>query len=279
MVYLLVPTFRRVDSTKRFIESVRIHLHLPFRIILVDDDPDRSTTDTFGGEQSVTVLPGTGTLFWGGSMNVAIRHLHDLGPSDRDIVVFANNDVVLTDDTVPGVLGRLPDSSHLYHPTVRDQDGAPLSSGVRVITWVPYITRHPKRPVHRYAQVHLATARFLAMSYATLRAVGTIHTGLPQYQGDNEFSMRARRLGHRTFVVRDAECRVDERKTGSKNTNVASWSALLQSFFSIRSATNIHYRYTFLRACLPPILAEISLVSLTVNSIIRMTLNRVKSAF
>ena len=90
----------------------------------------------------------------------------------------------------------------------------------------------------------MGTARFLMMSGHVLKKVGYINKNLIQYGGDNDFTLTANRLYDiKTYILRDAICKLEDSVTGIKNQNIKSMSELFKSFSSIKSPNNIKYRY------------------------------------
>ena len=67
----------------------------------------------------------------------------------------------------------------------------------------------------------MGTARFLMMSGHVLKKVGYINKNLIQYGGDNDFTLTANRLYDiKTYILRDAICKLEDSVTGIKNQNI-----------------------------------------------------------
>ena len=274
--WIIVPVHRKVVPTRTFIECVRRHLP-DATVIVIDDDAGRSCTRAFRGEHGVIVLPGDGSLWWGGAINRGIDWLAaEVKLKDDDLVILANNDVTFDSPLVAALLPHLRNRT-ICHPDVVDTTGRSIGAGRRLVSWIPYVTRRPDRR-RRTCRIDLATARFLCMTWATLCAVGRIHPLLPQYQGDNEFSLRARRMGISTVQVNGIHCTVDESATGAKNTNLIAFGEFLRSLTSIRSANNLLYRYRFAAANVGPVLAVPVVASMTANSLAKTARNIARRA-
>jgi GT2 family glycosyltransferase len=275
-IWIIVPVHRKVAATATFIACVRRHVPSA-TVVVVDDDADGSCTRAFRGERGVVVLPGDGSLWWGGAVNRAIGWLADEArPRDDDLVVFANNDVTF-DTPILEKLLPFVDSRRIAHPDVVDTAGRRIGAGRRLASWFPYVTRGPACR-SEVSRIDLATARFLCMTWSVLCRVGPIHRLLPHYQGDNEFSLRAIRKGVRTVQVNGVRCVVDETATGAKNSNLDSIGGFLRSLTSIRSANNLLYRYRFAMANVGPALAVPVVASMTFNSLVKTFLNITRSA-
>ncbi|MBN1797216.1 MAG: glycosyltransferase family 2 protein [Spirochaetales bacterium] len=247
MIYIILPTHKKVSTTKLFLQSIRHNLKEKYHIILIDDDKARESSKAFAAYENLTIIKGDGNLWWGGAVNAGIDYLLiNLDPKPHDICIFANNDVQITPTTYNKITSALKQNANaLYHPRVFDQQGQEKSAGSKVIMWFPYISKHPRDFKSRYARIHLATARFLCFTVQTLKKIGKISKNLPHYGGDNDFSLRAGRFGIPTFIIRDAVCLLDDRETGLSSSNIMSLSDLWRSLISTRSSNNLKYRYRF----------------------------------
>jgi GT2 family glycosyltransferase len=77
--------------------------------VVVDDGSDDGTADAVAAEfPEVTVVPGTGSLFWAAGMALAERHARR---SDPDALVWLNDDVVLEDDCLRVLMATSAGSS------------------------------------------------------------------------------------------------------------------------------------------------------------------------
>jgi N-acetylglucosaminyl-diphospho-decaprenol L-rhamnosyltransferase len=247
MFYIILPTHKNIPTTKLFLRSIREYLLVDYTVILIDDDIDHASSDAFESYENVIIVKGNGNLWWGGAINAGIAYLFNrFNPKPDDICVFANNDVQITPTTFPVIAAALKKNKNaLYHPCVFNQKGEEVSAGSRVITWFPYISRHPKNFASDKVRIDLATARFLCFTIQSLNKIGRISENLPHYGGDNDFSLRAKKMGIPTFLLRSAVCILDDKETGLSSSNIMSVSALWSSLISTRSSNNLKYRFRF----------------------------------
>ena len=93
MIYIIVPTFDRVEDTKNFLNSIHRSVSSKYLVLLIDDHPSNITFNTIK-KNNVKVLPSNEELWWVGSVNLGIKKLlNEYNLNEDDIVVFANNDV------------------------------------------------------------------------------------------------------------------------------------------------------------------------------------------
>ena len=146
MIYILVPTFARIKETKKFLDSIHKSLNKDYLIIIIDDHPEKVTFKNIEQNKHVRVIPSEKEIWWVGSVNLGIQILFDkCDLKDKDIVVFANNDVQIDKNSFNLLHNELKkDSNQIVHPRTFDQDGLEVSSGAKILTLFPYITNHPK---------------------------------------------------------------------------------------------------------------------------------------
>jgi GT2 family glycosyltransferase len=282
MIYIILPTHKRTESTKKFLQRLSLNLHEKYLVLIIDDDADQESTHAFKDYENVIIIKGDGNLWWGGAINAGINYLtKTLEPDPSDICIFANNDVEISKTSYKPLAELLyTKKGALYHPRVMNRQGRYISAGARILCWFPYISYHPKRFPALYKKIDLATARFLCFRIDTLQKIGYISRDLPHYGGDNYFSLKAKQLGFPTYLVRDAVCYLDESKTGLNIRRIKSIKELWHSFFTIRSANNLLFRYRFLNGYFHnPLFSLGVLISMLFNIIMKFLLKKLFRKF
>lgn len=279
MIYIIVPTFARTELTKCFLDSIEKSIEKDYFIIIIDDHPDNVTLKNLKEEKTLKILTPEKELWWVGSINLGIKTLVEhYRLKDDDVVIFANNDVQIDKISFNFLYSELlQNDNQILHPRTFDQDKQEVSSGAKVLSFFPYITKHPKNFKSEKELVDMGTARFLMMSGKTLKTVGYINTNLVQYLGDNDFTLRASKIYNiNTYIVRDATCRLDDTQTGAKNNNIDSFKGLYKSFFSIKSPNNIKYRFRFFKNFFGKIGAFFIVLSMTLNVFVKYIIRKTK---
>ncbi|MDA9804404.1 glycosyltransferase [Gammaproteobacteria bacterium] len=279
MIYIIVPTFAKVNQTQKFIASIDNSIRSGYLIILVDDHPENLTFNFIKQNKFVKILKSDRELWWVGSINLGIKFLYDnYGVKEKDIVVFANNDVEI-DKTSFKVLKNemLNNINQIIHPRTFDQNNVEVSSGAKIITLFPYITKHPKNFISKKIEIDMGTARFLMMGGNVLNKLGFINRDLVQYGGDNDFTLSAKQFHNiNTYILRDAICRLDDSLTGIKNHNIQNIKELYNSFSSIKSPNNIKYRYELFKKFFGKAGAFFITASISFNTIIKFIIRKNK---
>jgi GT2 family glycosyltransferase len=279
VLYIIVPTYGRVQLTKLFIESVYKLNLVNFQIYLIDDHPEKLTFNEFNNYDNIIILSSSIELWWVHSINLGIDHLlNDSCVKDSDIVIFANNDVVISVDNYFVLEKELHgDSNQIIHPRTFNLDGKEVSSGAKILSLFPYITTHPKNFTKIKYEIDMGTARFLCMTGSTLKSVGFICNDLKQYLGDNYFTLKAKKKFQiKTYIIKDSRCILNDECCVSGYKNIQSFDQLWHSFYSVSSPNNIKYRYIFFKYFFNKYVAVCIVFSMTINSIIKYMLSSLR---
>tara|TARA_B100000212_G_scaffold340507_1_gene321263 strand:+ start:912 stop:1745 length:834 start_codon:yes stop_codon:yes gene_type:complete len=269
MIYIVVPTFAGVQETKKMLISLEKNIKKDYKVLIVDDHPENVTFSAISSNK-VEVFTPKEELWWVGSVNLGIKLLLEkFNLHDEDTVVIANNDVQIKKNCFEILHQEIQKNKYsIVHPRTFDYDLIEVSSGAKVISFFPYITKHPKSFKKYKEIIDMGTARFLMMSGFVLKKVGYINKNLVQYGGDNYFTLSAQRFHNiNTYILRDATCIVDKRQTGIKIDNIQNIKELYQSFFSIKSPNNIKFRYRLFEDFFGMTGAFFITLSITLNTI------------
>lgn len=237
-IHVVVPVFNRLALTQALIACLRRQaLNHTLRILIVNDGSTDGSADWLASQSDIDVLLGDGSLFWGGAVDLAVRHLQAKA-APEDWVLLMNNDTIVADDFVQ----RLLDAALTHAPAavgsvVRDEaDHARLLSiGANVDAW-RLLTRDILDTDQTKATTSVVEVDALSGRGVLFPMVGLIAAGgmrprvLPHYLADYEVSVRLRKAGWRLLVLPTAAVYSDD-DYGS------TWRALSwrDKFFSVRS--------------------------------------------
>ena len=264
MIFIVIPVHNRKHFTRECLLSLRKQTFQNFKAIVVDDGSTDGTGEMIEKEFSdATLLKGDGNLWWTGATNIGVEYA--LSRAEQgDYILTLNDDTMVTSDYLQTLL-----DSALQHPnsligsiSVSSlNESTVVDAGVR-INWLTakYINLAEGR---RYKDI-LRTGP-LAQKVDVLPGRGTLipievfekiglydFIRLPHYGADYEFSRRANINGYNLLINYEAVVVSDVKMTGlNSRANKLGWSDLIRSFFSIRSANNLKYRWYFARLCCP----------------------------
>lgn len=244
-VYILFPVHNRRAVTERFVDCLAAQTYSNYRLILIDDGSTDNTDQMVQAKiENITVLRGRGDWWWAGSLQQGINWLEQRAVDDREIVMFANDDITFDADFLQkavSILDKL-DSTMLL-PYLRDEKtGVPQESGVeadlRKLTFVAARTQD---------KINCLPTRGLFMRMGDIRRAGGFHPKLlPHYWSDYEFTIRAHKRGIRLCSSADIAINLDRAQTGYHDFEKSGFIDFIQKCFSKRSVINPVYHTTFI---------------------------------
>lgn len=260
MLYIVIPVFNRLAYTRACLDALRRQTTRQFRTVVVDDGSTDGTAEVLARDYpEVTVLPGTGQLFWTAGVNLGLRHALAQG---ADRLLTMNNDVEADPDFVARMLARAeqhPDAL-LGALELDIKTGKPVYGG-ETFSWLTHRT-HPLLPQLPPAQRHgLHPVSFLPGRGLLIpaRVIGTIglfdERRLPHYLADYDYTTVARRHGFPVYLNYDAALRTYPEESGQEQTRKRrSWRGYLEHLFGIRGGGNLrNFTHFALKNC-PPLL-------------------------
>lgn len=250
LVHVLIPVFNRLPMTKVVLDCLRAQKSVPLNIVVIDDGSTDGTAEFLAKQESVTTLHGDGTLWWGGAIDLGLRHVLASAAPD-DFVLFVNNDTEFTDDFVAQLVaasernGRAAVGSIIRHAQEPDRV---LSLGPQVDYWSFSVRDLLNTDEGRAALVSgddmdmpMLSGRGTLYPMEAFQKAGRMRPRLlPHYFADYELADRVRRAGIPTKVTcRTAVLSLPE--WGNESRHLSCW----QQFFSRRSASNLFFTWAF----------------------------------
>ncbi|HIF9479233.1 TPA: glycosyltransferase family 2 protein [Photobacterium damselae] len=285
-VACIIPVFGREKLTKNFLESFNNSINnyngtINVEVLVVDDHPEKTTIKFFKKYKEelslkVNFINTRGDVWWCETVNTGINYYRER--LDLDYIIIANNDIEFPIDFVEHLNNviKIKPGVCLHPQTIDMKDFDKYhSSGCIIKSWFPYITKHPLNiGENKFKEIDLATARFLVVPFDKLYQVNGISKNLIQYQGDNDLSLKLKKIGIKTYIYSHSSCFLYNGDTGLKNTNITSWKMFFDSLFSKRSANNLSNKFAFLSNHHSLIVSIAILISMTINSFIKANLKR-----
>lgn len=249
-IYILLPVHNRCAVTERFIRCLAEQSYRSYQLVLIDDGSTDGTAEMVTRYiPSATVLRGTGDWWWAGSLQQGIDWLKQQEVADRDIVMFANDDITFDADFLQkavNILGGLEES--LLLPQVIDgETGQPQESGIEANLYKLTFQTAPSPE-----KINCLPTRGLFMRMADLRRIGGFYPRLlPHYLSDYEFTIRAKRKGIKLLTDSALNIRFDLEQTGFRDLeNLTCWDLIKRSF-SKRYVSNPIYWSMFILLTVP----------------------------
>ncbi|MCF9123503.1 glycosyltransferase family 2 protein [Vibrio parahaemolyticus] len=276
MIYIILPVFKRVELTGRFLDSVR-NTGYAVTFVICDDEPkEYSNFSKFCDDLDVIALKTDGDTWWCKTVSTGIDYLlESLSDSEfnSSIIIIANNDVTVDND-IFNILEYLDSNySDIIHPETKILGTDKfVSSGCNIISWFPYITKHPMH-LQRKTKVDMLTARFLCMKGDVIRRVGNINTQLLQYHGDTEFTLRASREGFSCFIVPGNPVFLDDNDGSAIHQR--SLSCYLKDLFDDTKSNSVKQKYILLSTMKNKFFSFAIVMSMAVNGLVKTFIRRI----
>jgi GT2 family glycosyltransferase len=251
-VFVLIPVFNRLAHTKKVLEALRhqtVATHL--RIIVIDDGSTDGTSVFLATQTNITTLKGGGNLWWGGAIEEGLKHVQEQHPSEKDYVLFLNNDTWFA----RGYVQELVDASRKHGgaavgSVIHEIDRNPplVSIGARVninrlAVWdlLSELSPEEARNPSAFYKVDALSGRGTLYPAMLFERYGRMHPHLlPHYMADYEVSMRFARHGV-PLIVSSKAVVFSPPFYGNDVSRLGWWARL----FSPRSSSNIMYRTCF----------------------------------
>ena len=202
-ICIIVTTFNRCDTTRRFLESLMQQLQLfapSATVVLVDDASSDGTVEMVLKEfPKVVLLHGTGHLYWAGGVRLAVNYL-SAKLSDFRGILLINDDVVLADQSISSMIKIAESYNALIGGTVVTYSGEIESSGSSLgLICKP----KPKLKIANGAvqDCDLLPGHIMYIPMSIYRKLGGFDEKLPYRFIDLEFSLRAKRSGFRVLLA------------------------------------------------------------------------------
>ncbi len=205
-VSVVIPTRNRHDLVQRVCDSITAHTEYPnYSITVVDNSSDDPDTLKWMKHSGYAIVPHPGVFNYSAVVNTGARAT--LG----ELVLFLNNDVVLTD---PAWLRRLVDiylvSGGIVSMNLMFDNGTPQHEGV-VISPYPNHLLHGStmasgdRRSWLTTEVAAVSGAVSLVSRALFDELDGLDEQLAVTFNDVDFCLRARRLGYSCVCARDVQ--------------------------------------------------------------------------
>jgi len=207
-IVVLIPVHNRLDETIRCLQSLAAQTWTNFRVIVIDDGSTDGTSRYLANHFSaVTLIQGDGNLWWSGAMNAGIRYC--LRDSGFDFILLLNNDNTLDPASLENLLGTCHTCRKVVAGSIvylNDLPDTVRFFGGTFDWWTGCITRshYGERDAGQFDRV-IETGWLGGMGVLVpvdlFREVGLFdEKRFPQYAGDQDLWLRAKRCGYTLLV-------------------------------------------------------------------------------
>ncbi len=232
-----MPVHNRKKITIDFVESLHRQSFKDFHLVVVDDGSTDGTSDAVRvASKNSTILSGDGSLWWAGSLQLAINWLKDKVIKDSDLILIINDDTQIAEDFLE-IGQRLHNTSPkalICAQAYSSETGELLDQGV-YINW----ERYEIRGARSQKEINCLSTRGIFMSFGTLLEAGAFKPHLlPHYYSDYEFSLRAARKGFQLLCPKELKIIMFEKETGVRTLDSFGVWDFIRKSLSKRSTSN-----------------------------------------
>lgn len=219
-------------------------------IIFIDDGSSDGTAEFLASQSEITTLHGDGSLWWGGAIDLGLRHVLQIANA-ADYVLFLNNDVEIGPDFVAKLVAASARNQRASVGSIIRNAQTPhevLSIGPKVdywrfAVWDLLATEVGKKALADNADIDMPmlSGRGSLYPVEAFAKAGLMRPHiLPHYFADYELADRVRRSGTRVIVA--CSVAVLSLPEWGNDTRRFNW---FQRWFSKRSASNILFTLSF----------------------------------
>lgn len=253
MLCIITVVHNRAEISSRFTQLLALQSFQDFRLILVNDG---STDDTeleckkhLSAEQ-LSIIKGSGSLFWGGGLQAAYLHLKQQKIAEYDHVLICNDDIVFDKTFLEHLSNEfitLPKKHLLHSIQYFPEDGSSITG--YSIEWNYKGMQSFVNP----AIPNVFPTRALMMSFQDFMGSGGFYPSiLKHYRSDWEFTHRLYKKGF--TLVSSQKTRIEvplNKKPQFDEATIYSLTDFLNIKWSIRSNINVRSEIVFNLLCAP----------------------------
>jgi len=231
-ICVIITTFNRREITHRFLTSLVEELgkcKFSSTIAVVDDSSKDGTPEMVSQEfPGITLLKGSGHLYWAGGVRLAISHLGDSLNKFRGILLV-NDDVVLADESISSITKIAEEHGGIIGGTVVTRTGEIESTG-GTLGRLCKPKQKPRIANGMVQNCDLLSGHVLYIPMKVYKSLGGFDVNLPYRFIDLEFSLRAKRAGIPVLLAPKIVAFTDEVHDYFKETSSmrGSFSELIQ---------------------------------------------------
>lgn len=258
MIFICIPVYNRLQHTINCIDSIIRQEKSPdYKIIICDDGSIDGTFDYLTRHYpEVTVLKGSGNLWWTGGTNLCINYALDKAKSD-DYIFTLNNDTELFNDTLRKLYlfaknnpKSLIGCVSLFYSDLKSIEVTAFQARRKF----PFSLYH--KPMYEwgkdinsihseYKAVDSLSGKGVLVPVEVFRKIGLYNfEKLPHYHSDTEFVRRAVGAGYTAYIYYRAKLKSHQDLSGvGQINNAPDIKKFLKSFFVLRSSNHLTTQY------------------------------------
>jgi GT2 family glycosyltransferase len=259
MIYVVIPVFNRWKFTEACLASLASQTNKAFVTVVVDHgSTDGTSINIQAGFPDVVVLQGDESMWWTAATNLGVRYALE---KKADFVLTLNNDLIVGHDYIGHLLAAAMSNPKSVIGSVSldiDQPEKVMFAGAR---WNAWIAKY-RSAVDLQKSYSVLKSQYRSVPTAMLPGRGTlIPTGafreaglfdevnFPHYMADEDFSLRAHKIGYALIVDTSCVvfCHIGATGLNGEQRKKKKLALLRADFTSIKSPTKLSVRWQWAR--------------------------------
>lgn len=217
-IYVVIPVFNRLDHTKKIIKCLRRQtIYHKLKLVVVNDGSSDGTDIWLKKQLDINTINGNGYLFWGGSVNLALKKIFKFCKI-LDWVLLINNDVEIKENYVEYLLEiAIKNYPAAVGSIIKNHEDKIVSVGPRILTKSLEINDLLLDDSNFYnselvKNVDALSGRGVLYSVKSLKKVKGLRSKIfPHYFSDYDLSLRIKRKGYSLILSKEIVVYTDEK--------------------------------------------------------------------
>ncbi|MFK7846879.1 MAG: glycosyltransferase family 2 protein [Rhodothermales bacterium] len=255
MVYVVTPVYNRKELTGRFLKCLLNQTYKDIEVVIIDDGSTDGTSDMIENlYPNVTLIRGTGDLWWSGGTNEGLLYVIEKA-NDDDFVLIINDDLEFDSDYIEKIVGfahhhpkTLVGSivADIKHPNII-WDGGRMTNWFTAKDRILNVGKSLDDFEHgSFFEVSQLTGRGMLAPVQVFKDAGMYDAVRFKHRGDTEFPVRASKFGYKQVVFYDAIVRSHVDNTYEFDIkDEYHLSDIRRYFFDFRSSFWLKFRFYF----------------------------------
>lgn len=260
MIYIVIPSFNEKLFLTNLIDLLYKQSFKEFKIIVSDNGSSDGTLSVIKKKYpKVTLICNDSSFWWTKSTNKGIKYALKHSKSDEDYILTINCDTTIKNNYLEELFSCAKQNPNSIIGSVNvDVESNLITFGGffiqnKITAKYIYLNRNNFYDYNlQNRETDFLPGRGTLISIKIFRQIGFYDEMLPHYGADYEFSYRAKKNNIKLIVNYNSPVFIFSGNTGINNEiNRLSIIEFFQSFFTIKSPSNLYRRSIFIYKCFP----------------------------
>lgn len=208
-VFVVVPTFNRMQTTLTCLDMLRQQTYSPIKIIVADGGSTDGTREAIRENYPDVILltPRRGQWWWAGSMAAGMKHARRLSQNDQDMIMMVNDDTIFPFDYIEKLVNTAQEHGAVASAPVAFADNPDdIVLAGEFLNWEKpaylSIRDHIEDSVGYYDDSDTLSSYGCIIPMYMVRKTGVVRSFLtPHYTADYDYFCRIKKKGYKIVIV------------------------------------------------------------------------------